>query len=255
MRTTTDMTALIISFTSMLEQLHLARRVCKEWKGLIDRHPLLLRDVDLGDPIRFPVDQVDSILDLSGFRVRSLRICVRDNPLINKFRSPVEFVLINSVVKVIRNLERISLVGHINPGAASLLTLLKSSTSTTVHLQLESCGCCLNRMEKLKTETNTRPGAKLSLSCPLGQFFVVDNPLYVCDRCFRQVQWASFCSKCKTIVCCSECSFYWRWPGEFRTSHTDCCRCEDCNIRATHPVTPIFPPLWSCTVHCRAHDY
>lgn len=255
MRLPKDIVGLILAFTSMLEQLQLGRSVCREWKGLVDRHPFLLRHIDLGDPMRFPVNQLDFILGLAGCRVKWLRICVRNDSHINKLPSLVPFEFHECVGKVVANLESLILVGHVcgvrkkmmeaGSNVESLLTLLKSSNSSTVNLTLESCGCSLNLLDTAITEANGRDGATLTLSSPQGRFFGDFLAPFECSRCSQLVTWARFCYKCNRMRCCSECSFrYWEWAGEHHALST--CECDDCRFRAKRRLTPIYPLLWSC---------
>lgn len=259
MTTTRDILALIVSWTPMLDQL-LAQVVCREWKMMIERHPFLLRNIDFGDPQRFPsVAKIDSILSKAGNRVRCLRICP---PLNSEFK---QFSLHNLVQKVVKDLQHLILVGHVPGdnmqnfwfpaiGMEHLLPVLKTSNAATLQLTFETCSCNLRWVRECITTANKeQKGAILSLETPLCHLiadFICPLERHMGQMC---TQWTRKCSQCE-FVCCENCSYSWEWCGELATRGIQTrCHCMECLFRATVPKTPLSPPLWSCISHCHQH--
>lgn len=260
-QTSTDVTALILSFGHMLDQLS-GQRVNKEWKRLVDRHPSLLCSIDLGNPQRFPfpVENLHSILTKGGSRVRSLRICT-----FHYQRLTLDVDVVEAVKVVVKNLEQLTLVGHVpknnlkNPlfpavNVPFLLRILKTSRAPSLRVILETCPCCVNWFEECVTMANTNNPtndvARLSVWSPICHF--VGN--FFCVKCAKIVRWARYCPICRYFSSCSECSFEWRWSPELSK---DTCQCDLCVVR-THNIknTPhlLDPPLWNCTLHCQKHN-
>lgn len=265
MKTSSDLTALILSFQHMWGQLRVSS-VCKEWKKLVERHRLLLRMIDFGDPQRFPSALIDSILTTAGSRIRSFRICTfhfTEQPISipdKKFRSPNLDTLLP---KVVQFLQHLILVGHLPLHGASfpnnsitlpkLVTLLSTSSSPKLKVTVETCPCALNLVEKEIQLANQHDfGPRLSLESECCVLYP-DAALFVCPNCRISVRWARRCSDpmCrKEPICCSECSYKWQWAPEIKV----CCDCPLCQERRKFVLSQkLVPPLWTCSIHCPKH--
>lgn len=243
-----DIATFIISFLHMRDQL-LVSPVCHEWKRLVDRHPLLLNDIDFGDPERFSVCPVDSVLDKASSRVRSLRICTFYLFDVGK---PLRMVsnVVELVQKVVKTLLKLILVGHVHPthlGFEALMAVLKASNAPFLELTLETCPCSLNVMEARLSEINhDRCGAVLSLSSPHCISFPTSSFLCGCGSYVRWVRPCLYCSDQRLV--CSECSYFWDWAPELSPIACECSICMKRTYSAS--IQHLIPPLWCCSIHC-----
>lgn len=225
---------------------------------LVQRHPFLMRNIDFGNPERFPpLDKLNSILDLGGSRIRELRICTWKFPFppFGSGGDMKEDVKI-AIRKVVKTVENITLVGHIPQGRQTffpqvdipwIFALLKTEcTSLRVHIRIETCPCAMNWIQDCYLlACRLQYGPILSISSAICQDLTT-SPLK-CESCLAPMKWGRCCPLCERQRC-NHCSFQWGWSAEFQQERS--CKCRFCLDRVTNHVTTLTPPLWTCTTHC-----
>lgn len=248
MQTSRDVSAVILSYLHMTEQLKTST-VCLEWQVLVRTHPILLSRIDLGNPECFPVHMINSILIKAGSRVRHLQICTFSFSWINRFSGVfVGHDLLTAIGHVVKNLEHLCLVGHLPQTLAArfplfpkeeIITLLKTSKAATLKITLVSCPCAMNWFDELVVASTAINGPTLSLHSPMCRI-VSDQPI-LCTNCGFLMKWQRYCPR-SDCYSCSGCSFLWDWSPEWKFSHQNC-SCNRCKLG----TQTYSPPLWICT--------
>ena len=227
-----DLIALIRSFTTMFDQLN-GCAVSRQWNQMVAGHPLLLRNVDFGNPSIFSGAPIKLIIHKAGLRLRRLKICdFSHSPLPNSHSYLVYDFSSILVPQIIQNLEYLELVGHITVKQCRLLLEIITPQQILI-IRLATCPCCLDAFHALiQHETKT---IRLESSISL----YTSDPCQGCQVCGGTNRWCSSCPGCKTRLC-SNCNFdTCHWSNRYQQNSYEECACVYCQASN-----------WNCTIHC-----
>lgn len=224
--TSSDIIALIRSFTTLFEQLR-GCSVNKEWKRMIDAHPMLLHVLDFGNPITFLRVPFEPIIKLAGSRIRRLKLC-------NLY--PLPFYNIQDLLlSAVTNLQYLEIVGHISPEKFRLvLDVFVQSKVRRITIRMATCSCWISfwtnnqRTPKIKVETG--------VDCHFSN--------QACDNCGTKDLWCRRCPVCHELHC-ESCCGRWRWGNKLVDQfilNASPCSCSLCSEA----------PSWHCKTHCTA---
>ena len=232
-----DLLALIRSFTTMFDQLN-GCAVSREWNQMVAAHPLMLRVLDFGNPLTFARSPFQRIIKFAGSRLRRLKLCDFGHfGSLHHLHHP-NYDLNVLLLPVVINLERLEIVGHITGDKLRLfLDVLTRSTAPQITIQLATCSCCLDQHSD--SIQNHPRASQIRLQSGVSHFTAS-----ACGGCGITHRWCRRCPGCN-VLHCSYCNKSWRWANKFNmTTGLLPCLCSRCWCFVDHAAS------WNCSSHC-----
>lgn len=145
-----DLIALIRSFTSMFDQFH-SCAVSRQWQLMVNCHTLLLRVLDFANPLT----PFSRIINLAGSRIRRLKLY--------DFGSDIHEILLPLGF---HNLEHLEISGHVSKAQIHILiSILNKSQSPSLTIRFTSCDCFLDDLNTfMKNQQTSRIQLERGLS-------------------------------------------------------------------------------------------